>query len=784
MPDKNFIQVAGNTRTDYFDVRRQTRKDGLPIMLPMRNKVLPVLLAAGMLATMPATTAVNVLADVTDTQTAEDVVGDTVKEKTTTLSWSDWDAVNETVLLNVTYGGDSFVIRSKDNNPDNQSDKARFVLHIDTVKPFNCDTDGTVKMWAAINEKESTESVDDLVVYSQNGTKLADKTIAKNINLTKADGTTSTTLADVIKDYMKQHDSDGNTTAPNTAYSVKSDTQTITVKGQHAFNYENASWTFTKTGTDANGAPTWTATATVTCNKHNPAYQKTFDATVSVQKETQEMPNCTSNKSAEYIAYFTGDDGVTYYFYNNSTTSTSFANASGADASNKTILKYDYNIGHEWKENGDFVWPVAEKYADDYLTTAAKSGNYWDHYVAMYSVDGYAVTGMDEFNKGKDSDWVAKDDDNNGIYEVSGNYTKISPHNLNVYVPVKCASANHDKDKDGVDTLNIPAFVVEDYTAPTCTTDASVTYTAYVFANEDEAKAVDTKFNITEDNGTDKIESALEFFKEYQTDNLGNGYGSFTDSKTDTWENTAYGHKYELVDWKWDADKSEVTMRLKCHRYSESESDSYITAQSTSVKKNADGKTATVTYTAKDARQKDTDKFSWYGNGKDYKGYYLDQNLNPYGQAITVTVPLSDAKGVAMYRLYKPSTGEHFYTADTHEVAVLVASREWNNEGIGWYAPSASNTPVYRVYNSKTGEHVFTKNAVEKKSLIAAGWNDEGIAFYSDDAQGVAVYRQFNPNAASSVASHNFTKDAHENTVLTTQYGWKAEGIAWYGLAE
>ena len=368
-------------------------------------------------------------------------------------------------------------------------------------------------------------------------------------------------------------------------------------------------------------------------------------------------------------------------------------------------------------------------------------------------------------------------------------------HNQNVYLAVKCTSSNHDKEKgDGEAEVYVPAFVVVDYDAPTCTEDATTTYYAYVFKDYDDIKTQMTdlaeKVNAKEDKiSADTLyDAAKTFFDANQKDATMNpetaGYGSFTDSKTDTWENTAYGHKYELVDWKWDADKSEVTMRLKCHRYSESESDSYITAQSTSVKKNADGKTATVTYTAKDARQKDTDKFSWYGNGKDYKGYYLDQNLNPYGQEITVTVPLSDAKGVAMYRLYKPSTGEHFYTADTHEVAVLVASREWNNEGIGWYAPSASNTPVYRVYNSKTGEHVFTKDANEKKTLVAAGWNDEGIAFYSDDAQGVAVYRQFDPNAATPVASHNFTKDAHENTVLTTQYGWKAEGIAWYGLAE
>ena len=125
------------------------------------------------------------------------------------------------------------------------------------------------------------------------------------------------------------------------------------------------------------------------------------------------------------------------------------------------------------------------------------------------------------------------------------------------------------------------------------------------------------------------------------------------------------------------------------------------------------------------------------------------------------------SSGQPVYRLFNPQSGEHHYTMDAHEKDTLVNQYHWNNEGIGWYAPSASNTPVYRVYNSKTGEHVFTKDANEKKTLVAAGWNDEGIAFYSDDAQGVAVYRQFDPNAATPVASHNFTKDAHENTVLT-----------------
>ena len=52
----------------------------------------------------------------------------------------------------------------------------------------------------------------------------------------------------------------------------------------------------------------------------------------------------------------------------------------------------------------------------------------------------------------------------------------------------------------------------------------------------------------------------------------------------------------------------------------------------------------------------------------------------------------------AMYRLYNPYTGEHFYTADKAEKAKCI-SAGWRDEGIGWYAPLKSETPVYRLYN-------------------------------------------------------------------------------------
>ena len=763
MHDKNFIQVAGNTRTDYFDVQRQTRKDGLPIMLPMRNKVLPVLLAAGMLATMPATTAVNVLAD---SSAEETIVGATTTEYVPSGSWS-WDFASKTATYTVTVTTKDathvYVIKSDGNQNFNVVDEI--------TKAATCTTDGQETLKATIK----ADNFRSLIVSTIDG-----KVPGANQNTVDSYNDLLTAL-----NTLAGKDDKGKTK------DLTANSGATTIKGQHVYNYTTGTWKFTKTGKDANGAPTWSATCTVSCTKHTPAVEKTFDATVELKYADQSYKNCISPRDAYYIASFKGDDGQTYYCtakdFSKLTYSSTDANANETATTtapskddHSDCLKYGYKLGHTWEADGNFVWPTS--YTDDYLAEAAKAGTANDHYGYIFSIEGSYTNTWTQWNQ------------NRKIYNVADNkiasdelQKKEEPkvnHNQNVYLAVKCTSSNHDKEKgDGEAEVYVPAFVVVDYDAPTCTEDATTTYYAYVFKDYDDIKTQMTDLAEKVNAKKDKIsadtlyDAAKTFFDANQKDATMNpetaGYVSYSETKTDTWKNTALGHKYDLVDWKWDADKSEVTMRLRC-----AADDKYLTAQSTSVKKNADGKTATVTYTAKDARK--YTNVSWIG--KD--GYYLDQTKNPYGQAITVTVPLSDAKGVAMYRLYKPSTGEHFYTADTHEVAVLVASREWNNEGIGWYAPSASNTPVYRVYNSKTGEHVFTKNAVEKKSLIAAGWNDEGIAFYSDDAQGVAVYRQFNPNAASSVASHNFTKDAHENTVLTTQYGWKAEGIAWYGLAE
>ena len=133
---------------------------------------------------------------------------------------------------------------------------------------------------------------------------------------------------------------------------------------------------------------------------------------------------------------------------------------------------------------------------------------------------------------------------------------------------------------------------------------------------------------------------------------------------------------------------------------------------------------------------------------------------------------------VSMYRLYNKNTGEHFYTADTNERKTLLYCG-WKDEGIGWFAPTHSNTPVYRLYNPNAGDHHYTMYPNERKTLINLGWKDEGIGWYSDDAKTVPMYREYNPNA--KFGTHNYTCQPKEHASLI-QLGWKDENIAWYAV--
>ena len=176
---------------------------------------------------------------------------------------------------------------------------------------------------------------------------------------------------------------------------------------------------------------------------------------------------------------------------------------------------------------------------------------------------------------------------------------------------------------------------------------------------------------------------------------------------------------------------------------------------------------------------------------------------------------------VDMFRLYNPNSGEHFYTASGIERQTLI-DLGWNDEGIGWTAPSISNTPVYRLYNPNAGEHHYTTDPAERDSLVAAGWNYEGVGWYSYEGFGwyedderkypmvrytedsftrevllsagwrdcgdgwyagdvteAPLYREYNPNEFAN--NHNYTTDRAEHEFLVS-IGWHDEGTGWYGV--
>lgn len=132
---------------------------------------------------------------------------------------------------------------------------------------------------------------------------------------------------------------------------------------------------------------------------------------------------------------------------------------------------------------------------------------------------------------------------------------------------------------------------------------------------------------------------------------------------------------------------------------------------------------------------------------------------------------------VAVWRMYNPNTGEHFYTTKTAERDHLWQVG-WRNEGVGWYAPS-SGDPIYRLYNPNAGDHHYTLVASERDHLVQVGWKAEGTTCCSDRDKTVRIMRQYNPNAVAG--AHNFTTSPAERDSLTA-VGWKDEGTAFYGV--
>ncbi|MGO5192840.1 leucine-rich repeat domain-containing protein, partial [Bifidobacterium boum] len=166
--------------------------------------------------------------------------------------------------------------------------------------------------------------------------------------------------------------------------------------------------------------------------------------------------------------------------------------------------------------------------------------------------------------------------------------------------------------------------------------------------------------------------------------------------------------------------------------------------------------------------------------GYDAKALYfynfeIDPHLGNFSGRVTGVKPAGIA---AMFRLYNPNSGEHFYTGNAVERDGLVRVG-WKSEGTGWVAPAGGN-PVYRLYNPNAGDHHYTLNKAERDNLVRLGWRYEGVGWHSaSSASGPRrpLYREYNPNARAG--AHNYTLNKAENDMLV-RVGWRYEGVAWY----
>ena len=134
---------------------------------------------------------------------------------------------------------------------------------------------------------------------------------------------------------------------------------------------------------------------------------------------------------------------------------------------------------------------------------------------------------------------------------------------------------------------------------------------------------------------------------------------------------------------------------------------------------------------------------------------------------------------IPVYRLYNEHTGEHFYTTGKGERDHL-KSVGWNDEGVGWNAPT-SGTPVYRIYNPNAtgGDHYYTTSKAEAQANVNVGWKWDNLgkpAFYAGGT--VNVYVKYNPNAIGDSGSHNYTTSKSEHDYLL-KIGWKYGAVAW-----
>jgi len=149
---------------------------------------------------------------------------------------------------------------------------------------------------------------------------------------------------------------------------------------------------------------------------------------------------------------------------------------------------------------------------------------------------------------------------------------------------------------------------------------------------------------------------------------------------------------------------------------------------------------------------------------------------------------------VAVYRYWNPSTHDHLYTADHHEIGTHnvgeVGKHGYSHEGIlGYVSPVEfpGSVAILRYWQPSTHDHLYTVDPKEIGTTHVGtagnhGYSFEGVVGYAYPAQHHVkpVYRYWNANTKD----HLYTADPNEigahNPGEVGKHGYSGEGVSFH----
>ena len=168
---------------------------------------------------------------------------------------------------------------------------------------------------------------------------------------------------------------------------------------------------------------------------------------------------------------------------------------------------------------------------------------------------------------------------------------------------------------------------------------------------------------------------------------------------------------------------------------------------------------------------------------------FIFLTLGDTGLAIDPTTPL--------YRYWKASVSDHFYTINPNEIGTTTPGKVGNfgftSEGIQCliYRFQVQNSvPLYRYWKSSVSDHFYTTNAHEIGTTTPGqtgkfGYVSEGIAGFcmpKQTADTIPLYRYWR----AEVSDHFYTTSIFEIGTATPgevgAFGYKSEGVQCYVL--